>query len=1439
MEDFKMAARPPFKFKGTVDRWPEWRDSTEGIFRAWKVWLAIQFPRPDAPFAPVPPAPVAPGASAGGEEKAEGGAAPGVPAAPLGPNLQEQWDDRSAKIYMYLQLYTDGIAKSVVSQFRATGNGVEAWAALNGRFDHQGMMGKAMLYRKIAQMVWTPTTDPEDFFLELERYSLRLEQLGEPFGEARILGTVLDKLPKSMYRPIVTMIDREADPTYDRVKEDLRVFYKRHIFDKESDQHRRDYGDKALAVDHQRQRRTTSKDSYEKWTKGAICHRCNKKGHVKKDCPMNDSEEKSSPAAAAAKPGVKKTSWRTTKSPGRNYPMKGGAPVKQVKFAEAEDHDEGTLFLVTEQEALKSSEIPDRKVVFVVDTGATSHMVTSSQGLTNVSYQEGEKVNVAGGSALTCIGRGTMRVNAIDAEGKSWLISITGVMIVPGLGVNLLSVSKLAEKGTKTSFDLRDPYLEATNGRRTSMVYSGGLYRWQVNICDQNVSAEAYVAGTPELWHRRLAHRSLDVIQDKGAAGIDLTRTGSEGKCSVCETSKSKRISFPKRTERDASEPFELVHIDLTGPIEEPSISGARYAAIYTDEYTRYVFAYCIEFKDSFITCLRKFMRDVKMLGHRVKEIWGLNEESQYKIWDVGKGVQGIRTDRGSEFINEDVRTFCGNAGIKHTFTGPYAPQQQGLSERRNRTLFDMVRAMLSQSNLTRDFWAEALNTAVYIVNRLPARGRASPHQMLYGRPPMLTNLRVFGCRAYVQYPRDRIKKLDSRAWEGILLGYDDSNWRCYRIYDPETATVRLAIHVRFDETLFPRPFKGEDAEQPTDDFIEILTPNTQLRRAEGTGDREAPQPVGDHEPIGGDNEPVGDVPPEANVGPPADVPVEANEEQGVAPMPILPRGVRLIEEPLVAPPEPPTLRRSVRIMEQQSALNVGELMGNPSSYKEAMRSPNKAGWVKAMTKEFDSLEKNDTWDLVQRPKDVPVIPCRWVFTMKCNNLGEPTTPKARHVVKGYSQVYGVNVFDTESPVTRPTSIRTVLSLTAMFDWDCINMDVDTAFLNAPVSETIYVEQPEGFEKKGPRGEELVCKLNKSLYGLKQAPRNWNMVIDQWFKENGFHVSPADPCMYIRHGGEKILIVLLWVDDLIICGNDREGIAWFKEAISKRFNMKDLGDLVWILGMEVHRDRLARTMRITQRAYINTLLKRFGMMECKPIGSPAEGDLLRDPSAKPDKEYMCLVGSLLYAAMITRPDIAYAVQAMGRHLQASNESHFAAGKRVLRYLQGTKELGLTYSSAGDGSIVEGYADSDWASDKDTRRSVTAYVYKLGGAAISWASRLQPTVALSSAESEYMAASAAAQEAVHLRSLLRSLGFEQKEPTIIWDDNQGCIAMAKNPTQHKRTKHIDIRFHFVREVVARGDIKLRYIGTEDQVADLLTKSVPKGTMQRLRPMLLGA
>ena len=407
-------------------------------------------------------------------------------------------------------------------------------------------------------------------------------------------------------------------------------------------------------------------------------------------------------------------------------------------------------------------------------------------------------------------------------------------------------------------------------------------------------------------------------------------------------------------------------------------------------------------------------------------------------------------------------------------------------------------------------------------------------------------------------------------------------------------------------------------------------------------------------------------------------------------------------------------------------------------------------------------------------------------------------------------------------------------------------MDVNTAFLNADVEEEIYMRQLEGFEVRGPNGEELVCKLKKSIYGLKQASRNWYHTIDHWMKQYGFQASEADPCVYVKREDQEVIVVIIFVDDLIITGSCERIVQDFKAAISKRFSMKDLGALKWILGVEIKRDRSRRRIEMTQKAYINQMLERFGLAECKSVGAPAEGVLTRisaEEGGRPDKLYMSMVGSLLYAAMITRPDITYAVQALGRHLQASGEEHIIAAKRVLRYLQGTKDLGLIYEPKGDGTeqpSIFGYSDADWGGDRDTRRSTTGYLFMIeeAGGAVSWGSKLQPTVALSSAEAEYMAACAAVQEAIHLRLLLRDLGFEQKEPTVIFEDNQGCIALSDNPVFHKRTKHIDIRYHFIRERVASGEVELKYVATEHQLADLLTKGLPKPKVIAMRKPILG-
>jgi hypothetical protein len=521
------------------------------------------------------------------------------------------------------------------------------------------------------------------------------------------------------------------------------------------------------------------------------------------------------------------------------------------------------------------------------------------------------------------------------------------------------------------------------------------------------------------------------------------------------------------------------------------------------------------------------------------------------------------------------------------------------------------------------------------------------------------------------------------------------------------------------------------------------------------------------------------------------------------------------------------------------------------------MRSEHAPQWHEATVEEHQALEGAGTWSLVVRPERANVIESRWVFKTKRDEAGQVVRYKARFVAKGFSQVPGQDFTDTYAPVTKFTSVRTVIALAAVHDWELENMDVDTAFLNAPVEEVIYVRQAEGFEQRGPNGEELVYLLHKSLYGLKQAPRNWNNNIDGWLHDYGLEATDADPCVYAMRSDAATLIVLLWVDDLIIAG-DARSVDKFKKAIGSRYKMKDLGKLSWILGMQVGRDRASRTVEIRQTAYIDQMLARYGMAESKPVGTPAEGLLRRlyEGEGAVSARYMSMVGSLLYAALVSRPDIAFAVQAVARHLQASGPEHEIAVKRVLRYLQGTRDVGVKYGpagaraheahlqqlgidiAAGDKVVLVGYSDSDWGSDVDKRRSTTAYSFMIGGGSVSWASKLQPTVALSSAEAEYMAACAATQEAVYLRRLMEGLGYKQEAATVILEDNQGCIALSENPVLHQRTKHIDVRYHFVRERVESGEVRLVYVPTEHQLADLMTKPLNKPRVEFLRKGVLG-
>ena len=502
-----------------------------------------------------------------------------------------------------------------------------------------------------------------------------------------------------------------------------------------------------------------------------------------------------------------------------------------------------------------------------------------------------------------------------------------------------------------------------------------------------------------------------------------------------------------------------------------------------------------------------------------------------------------------------------------------------------------------------------------------------------------------------------------------------------------------------------------------------------------------------------------------------------------------------------------------------------------PQTLADALASNYATNWKKAWDSEVQSLQENETWVLEDLPEGRTEIGCRWVFKIK-----EDGRYKACLVAKGYAQAPGIDFNETFAPVAKFTTLRTLLALSAENDWELEGMDVKTAFLRSKLAKSIYMDIPEGLKPVGKHSPRLVCWLIKTIYGLKQAPRAWYGKIMTFFSEMGFYRSEEDHSLFVHENHR--LIILLYVDDLVLAVATQEAIEWGKEELKKAFKMTELGALKTFIGVEVARNRMQQTLHISQPTYINHILRNHGMQTCTTVSTPIEPGTRLEKSpdgytATPEEKhhYQSAVGSLMFAMLGSRPDIAYAVGLVSKFCTNPDSHHWAAVKRIFRYLAGTREIGLTYGSRPS---CEGYCDSDWGSSDD-RRSTSGYIFLLNGGAISWASRRQPVVELSSTETEYMALTQAVKEVLWLRTLFTEAGAPKHAAEIsrIYSDNQGAIALANNPGFHARSKHIEIQYHFIRSHVNQetGTINLQYCPTKDMTTDILTKGFPRDRHQK--------
>nr|AAP46197.1 putative gag-pol polyprotein [Oryza sativa Japonica Group] len=549
-----------------------------------------------------------------------------------------------------------------------------------------------------------------------------------------------------------------------------------------------------------------------------------------------------------------------------------------------------------------------------------------------------------------------------------------------------------------------------------------------------------------------------------------------------------------------------------------------------------------------------------------------------------------------------------------------------------------------------------------------------------------------------------------------------------------------------------------------------------------------------------------------------------------------------IIEEPSqpsVIENEP--LRRSQR--ERRSAIPnyydvyLGENIGkvdDPTSFKEAITSEHSSKWLEVMDDELKSMSHNGVWDLVEIPKGSKTVGCKWVYKTKLDSKGKIERFKARLVAKGFSQREGIDYNETFSPVSKKDSFRIVMALVAHYDLELHQMDVKTAFLNGELHEDVYMAEPEGFVMEGK--DHLACKLKKSIYELKQASRQWYLKFDEIIKRFGFKENEVDNCIYIKTKGGKFIILVLYVDDILLASSDINMLHQTKEFLSSNFDMKDLGEASYVLGIEIHRDRSKGVLGLSQKSYISRVLKRYNMSKCSATPAPiVKGDkfgLFQSPKNKLESDqmkmvpYASAVGSLMYAEVCTRPDLAFVTGMLSRFQSNPGLDHWKAVKKVLRYFQGTKDYMLTYKKSEELEVL-GYSDADFAGCVDTKKSTSGYVFTLANGAISWKSSKQTLTTSSTMQAEFLACYEATGQAVWLKNLIPGLRVVDSisKPITLYYDNKAAVFYSSNNKSSGAAKHIDIKYHVVKDRIQDQTIKIEHISTKSMLADPLTKGLP--------------
>ncbi|KAI3690006.1 hypothetical protein L2E82_47980 [Cichorium intybus] len=1039
----------------------------------------------------------------------------------------------------------------------------------------------------------------------------------------------------------------------------------------------------------------------------------------------------------------------------------GPMPTSSPQFAGYSDYNPSDLAQTMQQVHLNSND-PS----WYMDSGASTHL-TSDQGKLSSSMTTSPvtSIFVGNGSSIPIHGFGHASFTT-----PSHSYALKNILFTPSIIKNLLSVRKFTiDNQTSVEFDpsgfsIKDLKTGDLLSRHDS---TGDLYPFTTPS-----SASALLATSHDRWHARLGHPGapvLDLLRSKFSISCNKPTTSSL--CNACQLSKHTRLPFYD-SQSVTYAPFDIIHCDLwTSPVL--SKTGYKYYMVLIDNFTHYVWVYPLKYKsDTFLT----FTKFHKLI------------HTQFN-----RAIKSFQCDLGGEFDNNEFKSFAQTHGLVFRFSCPQTSQQNGRAERMIRRINDIIRTLLTHAFLPRSFWVEALHTAAYLHNILPTKrlNFSTPAFSLYGRQPSYDHLRTFGCTCYPNTSASQSHKLQPRSVKCVFLGYPE-NFRGYRCFDPATGKVHLSRHVTFDETSFPfakTPPPSTSLDFLDDPPLHAFSYSTPTPSTTPTLSTTPTQP-----PIPPPSIPSSPQPPTLTYSRRSKVPPTTTDPLTTAIPPSINTPSPTSTQSQSTPPQPPhppthpmTTRARAGVTKPIARLNLHTtstppISPIPKSISAAMSDPN---WLRAMEDEFRALQVNKTWELVPRPTDSPVIRCMWLFRHKFKADGSLDRYKARLVVNGKSQTVGIDCLETFSPVVKPATIRTVLSLAVSQAWPIHQLDVKNAFLHGDLHETSSI---------------------------------------------------CDSSLFVYQRGRHRAYLLLYVDDIILTASDPSVLRSIITSLSQEFAMTDLGALHHFLGITATRDK--HGLFLSQASYTRDILQRAAMASCKPCATPVDtstklsatdGEPLADGTL-----YRTLAGALQYLTF-TRPDIAYAVQQVCLFMHAPREPHFQFMKKIFRYLQGTIDYGLQLVATSPNTLTA-YSDADWGGCPDSRRSTSGYCVFLGNNLVSWSSKRQPTISRSSAEAEYRGVANAVSETTWLRNLLLELHVPLHTATIVYCDNVSAVYLSQNPVQHQRTKHVEIDIHFVREKVRLGHVRVLHIPATMQYADIFTKGLPRYLYQQFRSSL---